>query len=75
MSLGIPACEMLDLAAISQTPGTRQRSDSGPTERLFLAPHPAEDCSPLEPAVVAMSVKAGRIIRREKPFFALSGYV
>ena len=76
VSLGIPACEMLDLAAITQTPGTRERerSDSGPTERSFRAPHPAEDCSPLEPAVVAMSVKARRITRREKPFLALRGH-
>ena len=66
---------MLDLAAITQSPGTRERererSDSGPTERSFRAPHSAEDCSPLEPAVVAMSVKARRIRRREKPFMAL----
>ena len=49
MSLGIPACEMLDLAAITETP-----------QRSFLTPasHQAEDCSPLDPPVVEMSVKA-----------------
>ena len=61
VSLGIPACEMLDLAIISETPGAREKASSGsPTERAFLAPapHQAEDCSPLEAPVVAMSVKA-----------------
>ena len=65
VSLGIPACEMLDLAAITETPGPGERarvrhSSGGVTERAFLAPvpHQAEDCSPLEPPVTAMSVKA-----------------
>ena len=55
MSLGIPACEMLDLAAITETPGRVRTSSGGVTERSFLK---AEDCSPLEPPMVEMSVKA-----------------
>ena len=44
-------------------PGERARvrhSSGGVTERAFLAPapHQAEDCSPLELPVTAMSVKA-----------------
>ena len=60
MSLGIPACEMLDLAAITETPGRVRTSSGGATQRSFLTPgpHQAEDCSPLEPTVVEMSVKA-----------------
>ena len=55
VSLGIPACEMLDLAVMSETSsGGGQNYSSSPTERSFHH----HSSSPIMGRPVAMSVKA-----------------